>query len=526
MKRSASSQSAFPSRSFPGASPQGLPKIQENDALNGVGVDPAEWIAAHPYDDNSYLASWNNYPSANDMPLSAVSACPSLYAGQSVREQPTPLTPQTSSFGYNNVDPQWSYNSIDMANASMSQSSFASQRMSQDMFSSEQDAFVNGRGDVGIDLFACGAGAELPDFEHNGDLPANLDNSLSVPSESASMARSSSNMSTASSKSTASSLERRLKERHQQVLENSRRTMLAPKPQENPQVNATSPAKTTKKGKAVSRKASEQRRNKVRVFCEHCAEHPSGFRGVHELQRHLNSKHSATVNKWVCRDPALQGIDTIRPKIPLDGCKNCESHKQYGAYYNAAAHLRRAHFKPKKEGRGKNRSLLKEEKRGGSAGGHWPSMDVLKAWLEEVVVTGQPVKIEEASDRDQVDNEDDDMDDVDDVTEADADVEIETNTEPDSSPMVMDVSPSTTTGDVSPVQVSVVNDAIADSGYLSLDVSSIPKDPSVLDFGPGLVPTLSIDPTFIGAPPSDWNTMSSGTYMPAYDAYTNQAGIF
>lgn len=55
--------------------------------------------------------------------------------------------------------------------------------------------------------------------------------------------------------------------------------------------------------------------------------------------------------------------------------------KTYGANYNAAAHLRRAHFNPcrnKRGGRGK-----KSENRGGMGGGSWPSMDFLKEWMYE-----------------------------------------------------------------------------------------------------------------------------------------------
>ncbi|RGP76601.1 hypothetical protein FSPOR_32 [Fusarium sporotrichioides] len=43
--------------------------------------------------------------------------------------------------------------------------------------------------------------------------------------------------------------------------------------------------------------------------------------------------------------------------------------KRYGAYYNAAAHLRRAHFRPHRVGK---------------ASGDWPSMSVLKDWMREV----------------------------------------------------------------------------------------------------------------------------------------------
>lgn len=59
----------------------------------------------------------------------------------------------------------------------------------------------------------------------------------------------------------------------------------------------------------------------------------------------------------------------------------CRAGKTYGANYNAAAHLRRAHFNPpkyKRGGRGK-----KSEGRGGMGGGNKPSMDELKNWMFE-----------------------------------------------------------------------------------------------------------------------------------------------
>jgi hypothetical protein len=60
--------------------------------------------------------------------------------------------------------------------------------------------------------------------------------------------------------------------------------------------------------------------------------------------------------------------------------------KRYGAYYNAAAHLRRAHFKPKSKGqRTKSNTKVEEgEKRGGKGGGDWPAMSELKHWMKEV----------------------------------------------------------------------------------------------------------------------------------------------
>jgi hypothetical protein len=513
MKRSASSQSAFPSRSFPSPSGQSLPKIQENDALSGVGVDPAEWIAANPIDDTSCVSFWNNYPSPNDIPLPNASACPSLYTGQSVREQATPLTPQTSSFGYNNnANPNWSYNdSIEMTTASMSQGSFASQQMHQEILPFDPEAYTQGRTDV--DLFALGAGASITEYEDHGDLPSSLDdNSLTVPTDSAPMARSGSNISIASCKSNVSNLSRRSKERREQVLENGRRTILAPKPQEKPEESPVASSKAARKLKALeARKIASQRRKQAKVYCNHCQEHPGGFRGAHELQRHLNSKHSPTVTKWICRDPAAVGVDTVRPENPLQGCKSCEGNKQYAAYYNAAAHMRRAHFAPKpKEGRTRNKTVLpKEEKRGGSAGGLWPSMDVLKEWM--VVVT---VKVEDSDPDQPVEQAEDEyeyMDEANDDAEADVDAV--------SSPMMLDNSPSASTnGGASP---SPINGAVADNSYLSsMEASPVTNGAGVLDFAP----TLSMNPPFIDATPSDWAAMSSDAYVATYD-YTNQAGL-
>ncbi|KAF4338103.1 serine threonine phosphatase [Fusarium beomiforme] len=106
-----------------------------------------------------------------------------------------------------------------------------------------------------------------------------------------------------------------------------------------------------------------------RVYYDKCNEHPDGFRGDHELRRHIDAKHSATVKRWVCEEPKNQIPSSPQPVIPLSRCKACLAQKQYGAWYNAAAHLRRAHFRPH---------------RFGKSSGDWPSMSVLKDWMREV----------------------------------------------------------------------------------------------------------------------------------------------
>jgi hypothetical protein len=114
-----------------------------------------------------------------------------------------------------------------------------------------------------------------------------------------------------------------------------------------------------------------------KIRCNFCNEVPHGFRGEHELQRHTNLRHTRTRKVWICTDASENGQF-------LSKCKSCREKKEYGAYYNAAAHLRRIHFQPRKRGR---KSKKDSEKRGGKAGGDWPAMEVLKAsWMREIEV--------------------------------------------------------------------------------------------------------------------------------------------
>ncbi|KAJ4346287.1 hypothetical protein N0V95_005552 [Ascochyta clinopodiicola] len=117
-----------------------------------------------------------------------------------------------------------------------------------------------------------------------------------------------------------------------------------------------------------------------KIMCQHCDERPDGFRGTHELDRHIARAHAVVRKGYICVAPSFQ-------KNFLDSCKHCRNQKVYGAYYNAAAHLRRAHFHPRKRGRkGKN-----DEKRGGIGGGDHPAMDWLKQhWIKELQVPNRP----------------------------------------------------------------------------------------------------------------------------------------
>jgi hypothetical protein len=147
-------------------------------------------------------------------------------------------------------------------------------------------------------------------------------------------------------------------------------------------------------------KAPYQRPRQGRIFCDRCNDYPEGFRGAHDLGRHQDRSHRDQVRKWVCVEPANS---VIRPVNPLSKCKAySQQKKNYGTYFNAAAHLRRAHFKPKARGRGECPKVEdKSEKRGGKGGDGWPLMSELKLWMKEVyehVDVGQQQEPEEDED--------------------------------------------------------------------------------------------------------------------------------
>jgi hypothetical protein len=121
---------------------------------------------------------------------------------------------------------------------------------------------------------------------------------------------------------------------------------------------------------ATRMRPSYQRPPLRRVYCPKCNEYPEGFRGEHELRRHNDAKHAALVKRWVCSEPQIFSPGSPQPVVPLAKCKACVTQKRYGAYYNAAAHLRRAHFNP--------------HRGGGKASGDWPPMTILKDWMKEV----------------------------------------------------------------------------------------------------------------------------------------------
>ncbi|KAF9698356.1 hypothetical protein EKO04_003901 [Ascochyta lentis] len=113
-----------------------------------------------------------------------------------------------------------------------------------------------------------------------------------------------------------------------------------------------------------------------KIKCQYCNERPEGFRGTHELDRHIARAHGGTRKGYICVAPSSD-------EGSLDNCKSCRNKKAYGAYYNAAAHLRRAHFNTRQQGPESSNG----GKRDGIGGANHPAMDWLKKhWIQEIEV--------------------------------------------------------------------------------------------------------------------------------------------
>lgn len=132
------------------------------------------------------------------------------------------------------------------------------------------------------------------------------------------------------------------------------------------------PGKNPNNASTSTAKPSYIRPPHPRVYCDKCIVHPEGFRGDHELRRHTDREHASTKKMYVIKDIS-------KGKTLLAKCKACQSGKKYGVDYNAAAHLRRQHFKPKIRSKNKQKVPATIDQT-------VPEMAELRKWMEEVEV--------------------------------------------------------------------------------------------------------------------------------------------
>ncbi|KAH7021317.1 uncharacterized protein B0I36DRAFT_353989 [Microdochium trichocladiopsis] len=368
------SSNMFDRHQWPGR--QDMPSVPEVGLTSGSAlIDPEIYLASLPCADDSaasFGTSLTSQPFDENMPFSLqnMSTCGSMTSGPSYTNDTVPMTRENSLFDHQSIT-----GAVDMIQigSQMSHQSASSYPFTQSSGSGEDFSPLSKKQYLHNDsLNAIGSSMGQPSSNQYAELPSDLN--------SASMERSISDVSFDSSRSSTI----RAKETLREQTARAGKTALAPKPNDD----STDSSPTSKKdGKASIPKAKYVRPRQPRVFCTECTEHPEGFRGDHELRRHRDAKHQSLVRKWMCVDPESRGLPPgVAVVNPLSKCKACKANKKYGAYYNAAAHLRRTHFKEKPSRQKNKRNSTSEDRRGGKGGGDWPSMSELKNWMTEVWV--------------------------------------------------------------------------------------------------------------------------------------------
>lgn len=126
---------------------------------------------------------------------------------------------------------------------------------------------------------------------------------------------------------------------------------------------------------AKARKVSKGRKREEKRRCEICSTELSGD---HEYARHFKLVHEVQGWRWQVIDPSEKGLMPQFPvRFGISQCKNCQSNKLYGINYNAAAHIRRVHFK--------STPSIKGGSKGGSSGGAWPEIRYLEYYHMKLV---------------------------------------------------------------------------------------------------------------------------------------------
>ena len=243
------------------------------------------------------------------------------------------------------------------------------------------------------------------DSDHKNDLtvigmPWLMPATQRIDDHTAHMQRTDSQISTSTTSSTNSTAsQRKAAARRQKQIANGASQQLLPKIQAS---NLKPAPKLIAAPKQQITRLPSHHKAKTPLPCPDCA---ITLRGPHELQRHWENVHSPVKRVWICVQPEQS---PFKPKKALGICKQCKQGKPYNVYYNAAAHLRRAHFCPSKRGRrprgevGPSASTLSIERSRG------PSIEDLKAhgWLKEITVPNRGPRTDADNDDDSPDQPD------------------------------------------------------------------------------------------------------------------------
>jgi hypothetical protein len=331
-----------------------LPQVVE-----GVLHDPSEFLAANTYDDIAPPAFSPPFSPLDNLTCQdpgrlSVSDCNSQYTwGSSAlsSQASTPLTDLSVTSMSRNGSFQSDYSFAQQClPAQFDMMRMQSEMSSVPMSASQSEMPFDSASQAHFNLQSVArsrsSGHAIPSLQRFQHSPFTLSSSDTVTSplsnQSASflvapsLQRSDSDQSTSSSSSSQS--QSRSTRRHHEQLKQQKNCPILPKASDSVKTETHKMTRiksvdgSYKQVGVLQRKQSTyQRPQHPKVYCRTCNKHPEGFRGEHELQRHISRAHSTMRKVWICVDP--EGPES---KF-LANCKACRNQKRYGAYYNAAA---------------------------------------------------------------------------------------------------------------------------------------------------------------------------------------------